>query len=613
MNFKSILIILICIFLFYIINLAINKKESFTSFSPDKILENCKDNFGKDYKKLALDCNKSAFVSEPGYLCGICGDDSNYPVTMIKNSKDSDLNYYGCGTKIYNGLSWNFNKETITLNKLLAEKITCNNKNKESISNMYLYVCADDSCTKIIIDGNSKLVIPVNVGSWTKLNSYFIENIKYGTEIEITVENTGGPGGFCISYIWNKQLYILDNNGFQNTANIINYTCTGNKGWDSLWYNTNQITNLFPWMHNWIKIAYSSNDKSPTYGSIKFKIGDTQKNGFMTNDITVFLGIDDNGSVLLNGNPIYNKSKQEWNKSIFFNIPNVKDNAKLEFKCINTRGPGGIGVAYLRSGYLFTLPSSEAGFNSVANIMKYTTTNCDGLTYDPSSIKNNLSFLTSWENTSVVGDFSLTTNIGESNSDTWTYDKSKDWMIIEQNKNPIYKWKDLNINSNSNMSISFLLYISNTYNNWRNIFHISNNNNDCCIIGDRVPGLWIYPESTRLLLVNDIKKINNNKHVGANSDVSTNDGIRLNRDCFITMTWSNTTVSIYENGLLKASKDYKLPLIAAIPEASFYIGDPWYKANKGIKIKDFTIYNYVLSQRQIEYMYKKITIAGFGN
>jgi len=599
MNFKSILIILICIFLFYIINLAINKKESFTSFSPDKILENCKDNFGKDYKN--QDCNKSAFVSEPGYLCGICGDDSKNPVTMIRNSKEDKLNYYGCGgTKIYNnGLSWNTNKETITLNKLLAEKITCNNTNKESISNMYLYVCADDLCTKITIDGNSNRVTPVNRGSWKNMNSYFIENIKYGTEVEILVENTGGNGGFCISYIWNKQLYILDNNGFQNTANIINYTSKNNVGWDLYWYNTNQITNLFPWMHNWIKIDNPSN--FPKYGSIKFKIGDTQKNGFMTNDITVFLGIDDNGSVLLNGNPIYNKSKQEWNKSIFFNIPNVKDNAKLEFKCINTGGPGGIGVAYLRSGYLFTLPSSVAGFNSVANIMKYTQKNCNGLTYDPSSIKNNLSFLTSWENTSVVGDFSLTTNIGESIPDTWTYPKSNKWMIIEQNKNPIYKWKDLNISSNSNMSISFLLYISNTYNNWRNIFHISNNNNDCCNIGDRVPGLWIYPKSTRLLLVNDIKMINNNKQVG----VSTNDGIRLNRDCFITMTWSNTTVSIYENGLLKASRDYKLPLIAAIPEASFYIGDPWYKANEGIQIKDFTIYNYVLSQRQIKDMYKK--------
>ena len=36
---------------------------------------------------------------------------------------------------------------------------------------------------------------------------------------------------------------------------------------------------------------------------------------------------------------------------------------------------------------------------------------------------------------------------------------------------------------------------------WGNIFQITTTNNMCCNIGDRTPGLWLFPNSTRVHLV----------------------------------------------------------------------------------------------------------------
>lgn len=57
-------------------------------------------------------------------------------------------------------------------------------------------------------------------------------------------------------------------------------------------------------------------------------------------------------------------------------------------------------------------------------------------------------------------------------------------------------WKDLNIRSIQNMAISFVIRLDNGIYDWRNIFRITNTTNNCCNKGDRIPGLFISPDST---------------------------------------------------------------------------------------------------------------------
>ena len=178
----------------------------------------------------------------------------------------------------------------------------------------------------------------------------------------------------------------------------------------------------------------------------------------------------------------------------------------------------------------------------------------------------------------------------------WIYKKSiPTWMTITQN-NLIGKFNQLGIYSNSNMSIGFGLQINTIYTEFRNIFHFSNDNVDCCNIGNRVPAVWIYPNNTNILIANDTKKSPNefikvdNNNLGVNS--------------FIMITWSNRTVTTYINSIKIISNTYDSDLIEISKDAMFYIGDPWYKQDGGIKIRKFTIFNSALNQDQINKAYQ---------
>ena len=43
------------------------------------------------------------------------------------------------------------------------------------------------------------------------------------------------------------------------------------------------------------------------------------------------------------------------------------------------------------------------------------------------------------------------------------------------------------------MSVTFWIIITETKSDWRNIFHVSNQNVDCCNPGNRVPAMFIKP------------------------------------------------------------------------------------------------------------------------
>ena len=180
----------------------------------------------------------------------------------------------------------------------------------------------------------------------------------------------------------------------------------------------------------------------------------------------------------------------------------------------------------------------------------------------------------------------------------WSYPKSiKDWYTIVQN-NLVSTWKNLKINSNSNMSVSFSLLIKNNSAEWNNIFHFTNDNVDCCNSGNRVPGVWVYPNNTNLLIVNDLESAPN-QYVNIT-------GIELNKPTFIVITWLNQTINTYINNTLQTSFTYNSKFVSTTDETNFYIGDPWYPQTKGIQVKKFNLYNTVLNQDQIKQLYNSV-------
>jgi hypothetical protein len=178
----------------------------------------------------------------------------------------------------------------------------------------------------------------------------------------------------------------------------------------------------------------------------------------------------------------------------------------------------------------------------------------------------------------------------------WIYSQSSNkWFYIPQN-NFIGKWKNLKVNTNKIMSISFWININSISNNDRNIFHVSNDNVNCCNNGNRIPGIWILEKSSTLMIVNDTD-------LSPNQSFTVN-GIPMAKDTFITISWNNKDCFVYFNKKFIKSYTYPGNLIDAMMDAYVYIGDPWTEQNKGIKIKNFKIYNYVLSIEQINKIYE---------
>jgi hypothetical protein len=150
------------------------------------------------------------------------------------------------------------------------------------------------------------------------------------------------------------------------------------------------------------------------------------------------------------------------------------------------------------------------------------------------------------------------------------------------------------------MSITFWLEVTKISANDRNIFHVSNDNINCCNKGNRVPGIWILQNLTTLFISNDT--------IGLPNQTFTVDGINLNNQIFISITWNDKDVYVYFNKNFIKSFTYQQNLVEAIANAYVYIGDQWTEQNEGIKIKNLTLYNYVLSVDQIQQVYNNQNI-----
>jgi len=605
--FLIMLLLLLLLIIYFIYHYKKNTIESF--FNAKKyILEDCNNNWAIDFKKRSNDCNKATWVTDPKYLCAICDKNLNGNLSMLKAGNKT---YFGCNNENASnsyGLQWKKDRKLGTYTKLgnfVTDLLTCNTFNVDVTSGMYVFLCCDDYASFTI---NGKTTSK-NQG-WNFMGMYYIDNVKFGDTVNLSFQNVCLPGGFNISYIWNKQLFIMDENGYENVANIINYTVTGNTGWSTQW-QTGVIYNdiLPPWMYNWITLEYcNSCSGCSTTSTMSFKVGDTKNKGSLNGDLQGWIGIDDTVSVYINNNLKYTQANVSgWGGTYDkigwignFTVPNVKENSIIKVVGYNGGGPAGLGFTYLWNGLIFCLPSTLANFNNCAYQMAYETQNEQGgMTYANGGNKN-FPWETNWLNfSSNPGNFQLITKVSPTvKYHPWVYSPTKNIYYTMTQSTSAQKWSISKIRNSAKMSISFWIIISETNPNWRSIFHVSNQNIDCCNSGNRVPAMWIWPNTTGFAISHSTST-NGNIYPDLAYQVPLNTGV------FLTIVFDSTTMVLYANAISQETYTYPSPLISATSDASFYIGaDPWYSTVGGFQIKNLSLYNNVLSAGDVSNLYQ---------
>ena len=185
-----------------------------------------------------------------------------------------------------------------------------------------------------------------------------------------------------------------------------------------------------------------------------------------------------------------------------------------------------------------------------------------------------------------------------SDNTDWVYPPTENTYYTLVQNNLIGNWSTTNITNSAIMSISFWINISAINSNWRNIFHVSNQNVDCCNSGNRIPSMWVCPGNTQVYIRHSTSS-NGDTGPGCSSYQ-----IPLNMGVFITIVFNSTTMTFYANAISQQTYTYSSPLISASSTASFYMADPWYSYG-GIQIKDFTLYNTVLSLSDVTNLYQE--------
>jgi len=368
MIYIYLVIVILIIIILFIINYYLNYNiESFRGnsvYSKKYILDNCDYNWSKMNGVPNQICNSEAWVTDPRYLCSICGYDNNNPLISVPPPANStNPTFFGCNNGPNNdlGISWNnsTNQQLTTCDAFIGDIFTCNIMNKASTADMYLFI-QSNSIPDIINSGNySGTPVNISFAGESYYYCYYYQNVAYNTLF--TINSTG----FCLSYLWNRQLFILDNNGYQKYANLIKY----NLNTQHLWGTTGNgypAQGMLPWMKNWIIIDINMNNPAGSI-TIDFNIGHTKDVGRINNDLVAWVGVANFGEVLVNGQTFYSDINNLWGQSVQqITVPNIKNGNTLT---INTSSAGflntSLSLTYLWHGIFYSFPSSLNGFNNV--------------------------------------------------------------------------------------------------------------------------------------------------------------------------------------------------------------------------------------------------------
>jgi len=199
--------------------------------------------------------------------------------------------------------------------------------------------------------------------------------------------------------------------------------------------------------------------------------------------------------------------------------------------------------------------------------------------YSVPSIFNNLYF----NNNPYKGTWEYQDTIGQINPD------GSNFMLIKPGTN-VGTWSSMNMPSNSNnYSMSFWFYTTSNNFSWRSIFHVTNNNTDCCNLKTRQPAVWLYPNSSEIMVSTGIPS-NGNWYTNAAGTLMNN----LNH-CII--SFDKYGYKVYINGGEQYG-NVRTPnneqILFTDPNSIVYISDPWYNKDNGknnLYIKNMIFWN----------------------
>jgi hypothetical protein len=182
----------------------------------------------------------------------------------------------------------------------------------------------------------------------------------------------------------------------------------------------------------------------------------------------------------------------------------------------------------------------------------------------------------------------------------WSFVVSNSWYKLRVNDYKMYL-RDMNFSQYENMTISFSIQINNGHNEWRNIFHFTQDGKNCCERGQRIPAMWIFPDNTT------------NMHIRFSTDADGNDGINtldytnnisFGKPYLLTIVFNGNNFTMYINKTQIVSKNYGA-IYKRNADTLMYLGDPWHSANDGLLINNFTIYDGALTREDVEKMVNK--------
>ena len=185
------------------------------------------------------------------------------------------------------------------------------------------------------------------------------------------------------------------------------------------------------------------------------------------------------------------------------------------------------------------------------------------------------------------------------NIKSWKFEQSTNWYAVLTNGYSISMSQTGITLPTRKYSIAFMYTLQQTSPYWNNIFHITNTQLDWGADGCRIPAMWVIPGTTYFHLRFGTE---NNYNDGIDTNNYQIRPINIGEQVMIVLTFDNNICSIYYDGVKVFSNTFN-NITQIKPSATLYIGNPWHNNNGKLHVKNFTIYNDVLSPSEIYDIY----------
>ncbi len=378
-----ILLFILTLVLLYLYHIKCKKIENFdgqSQYSKEELVDNCKNNYAitslvPEGERESF-CYSNTYVTIPSFLYSMCGIANEQSDSMFV-VKENGQRFYGCKQGKYNsyGLNWN-NNSARPYSKFVSPYAVRNQIEvfndpialRNVVRPLIVYFASDEKAT-VTYKGKS-----IEKKSRDVFSAEF-SDVAYGDDLTVKFTSPKGErGGLAISYIWNGNYYVLENNNFDKELYLMDYSLSSDKGFSGRWTKKDTPLGMTNWrLTDKPKVSAVNLVKKPKSKSntMTIKVGQSENWSDLTNKLTVFIASDDDSDVYVDGDLVF--EKKGWDKFMSFSVENVSYGQDVVIKTKNLGGPGGLSFCYVWNGFLYVLPSltkDKIGIGEYTQVMK---------------------------------------------------------------------------------------------------------------------------------------------------------------------------------------------------------------------------------------------------